>query len=68
MSPQNVLYSFTSSGSQFGTLIERAPNFEQYVAVADGDYSSIEIQFLSQDYLPLPINDPNITIILLIKI
>jgi hypothetical protein len=68
MSVQNVLYSFTSSGSTFGGLIERAPNFEQWVKVADGDYSSIEIQFLSQDYRPLPIQDVNITVLLLIKL
>jgi hypothetical protein len=68
MSPQNILYSFTSSGSQFGGLIERAPNFEQWVRVADGDYSSIEIQFLSQDYQALPLNDVNITVLLLIKL
>jgi hypothetical protein len=68
MSPQNVLYSFTSSGSTFGSIIERAPNFEQWVKVADGDYSSIEVQFLSQDYRPLPIQDVNITVLLLIKL
>jgi hypothetical protein len=67
MPVQNVLYSFTSSGSTFGGLIETAPNYEQYVNVADGDYSSIEVQFLSQDYQPLPLTDTNITLLLLIK-
>jgi len=68
MNPQNVLYSFNSAGSVYGGLVSSAPNFPQFCKVVDGDYSFIEIQFLSQDFNILPIQDPNITVMLVVKL
>lgn len=65
--PSTILYSFTSSGSEFGTLIESSPNQYSFVDIQDGNYSYFEISFLDQDYQPITINDTNLVVQLLIK-
>lgn len=63
-----VLYSFTSAGTTFGSLIDTAPNYAQFTTVLPGFYSFIEVSFIDQDGNPVPINDTNLTVLLLIQV
>ncbi len=63
-----ILYSFTSAGTTFGSLIESSPFFPRYTPIYPGTYSYIDIIFTDQDGVPLPINDTNLTITLLLKV
>ncbi len=63
-----ILYSFTSTGTQFGSLIETSPNFPNFTPIYPGVYSYIDLIFLDQNNNPLPINDTNLTITLLLSV
>ena len=63
-----ILYSFTSAGTQFGSLIETSPNFAQFTEIYPGNYAYIEVAFIDQDNRPLNINDTNLTITLLLEV
>lgn len=64
--PSTILYSFTSTNTAFGSLIESAPNQYSFVSIQDGSYPYFEVSFYKQDYSPLAINDTNLVIQLLI--
>jgi len=65
--PSTVLYSFTSGGAAFGSLIESSPNQYSFVDIQDGQYPYFDIQFLDQNFSPISINDTNIVVQLLIR-
>jgi hypothetical protein len=65
--PPNVLFSFTPAGTSFGSIIDRQPSSPLWLDVTNGYYQSVEVQFLSQDYSPIVIKDPNVVIILAIQ-
>jgi hypothetical protein len=65
--PPNVLYSFTPSGTSFGSIIDRQPSSPLWLDVTPGYYQSVEVQFFNQDYSQLVIKDPNVVIILAIR-
>jgi hypothetical protein len=67
LNPKN-LYSFSSAGSSFGSLIQSSPAFEQFVNINQGVYNQIEIQFITPNNQVLPLNDSNIVVELLIQI
>jgi hypothetical protein len=65
--PGNVLYSFTPSGVQFGSLIESKPASPMWLDVTNGFFQSVEIQLYNQAFTPLVVKDPNVVIILVVK-
>lgn len=65
--PNNVLYSFSPAGTTFGSLIESKPNSFAWVDIAHGNYPTFDIQFLSQSYSKLVINDSNIVVTLVVR-
>lgn len=65
--PSTILYSFSPAGTTFGSIIQSQPAFPSWVDIADGAYSSFDIQFLDQNFNNVLINDTNIVVQLLIK-
>ena len=65
--PGTVLYSFSPASTTFGSLIQSNPNQYSFVNIQDGNYPYFDIQFYSQDFQPLQINDTNLVVMLLIK-
>lgn len=65
--PGTVLYSFTPQGATFGSLIQSQPTFPSWIDIQDGNYPNFDVQFLDQNFNPLPINDTNLVVQLLIK-
>lgn len=63
-----ILYTFNSTGVEFGGLINSSPNFPQFAPIYPGNYSQIEVVFYDQNGSPLAIIDPSITIMLLLQI
>lgn len=64
--PTDILDSF-SINSTFGSNINYSPNYEKWISVRRGSYSSLSITFVDQDFNNIAILDPNIIITLLIK-
>lgn len=65
--PSTILYSFTASNTNFGSIIESSPNQYSFVDIQDGSYPYFEISLFDQDYQPLQINDTNLVVQLLIS-
>lgn len=63
-----ILYSFTSAGTTFGSLIETSPNFPQFSPIYPGNYTYFDITFYDQSGNPITINDTNLTCLLLLKV
>jgi hypothetical protein len=62
--PDNIIYSFTSSGVKFGGLVEKQPVLENYVNIRDGTYSNFTIELLNQNFQRINIKDSDMLIIL----
>ena len=62
-----IIYSFTSGGVAAGALISERPSSLDYIAPIPGQYSELRITLLGTDFLPLQMQDGNISIMLLIK-
>jgi len=65
--PNDILYSFAISDVSFGSTIEISPPELLWGRVEAGSYNNIELQFLTQDFQPLPLQDINLTLTLVIK-
>lgn len=65
--PGTVLYSFSSAGTSFGSLIQNAPSQFSFVDIQTGSYNTFDITFLDQNYNFLKINDSNLVVQLLIE-
>lgn len=65
--PSTILYSFSAGGATFGDLISTSPSEFSYVSINAGQYPSLTITFYDQSYAPLPIQDSNLIIQLLVK-
>jgi hypothetical protein len=64
--PSSIIYSIVPQGA-VGTLIsDKPPNFS-WNKMVDGTYSQLTLTFLGTNLQPLPILDPQITVILVIK-
>jgi hypothetical protein len=63
-----ILYSFTSAGTQFGSLIQTSPNFPQFSPIYPGNYTYIDVTLYDQNGNAISINDTNLTILLLLKV
>lgn len=64
--PSTIIYSLAPNVG-FGELINERPaqfNFNKFLA---GTYNQLTLQFLGSNFQPIPIEDPNITIICVIR-
>ena len=64
--PTDILDSFAIN-SAFGSNINYSPNYEKWISIRRGSYSSLTITFVDQDINNITIVDPNVIITLLIK-
>lgn len=65
-SPSSIIYALVPTGG-VGTLIaERPPQFA-WNKLIDGTYNELRLQFLGTNFQPIQINDPQMTIMLVIK-
>jgi len=65
--PSSLLYTVVPSNVAIGGLVsERVPQFI-WNKLIDGTYNEIRLSFLGNDLQPIKINDPSITIILVIR-
>jgi hypothetical protein len=64
--PSSIIYAMVPTGA-VGTLItERPPQFA-WNRLIDGTYNELRLSFLGSDLQPIQINDPQMTIMLVIK-
>lgn len=65
--PTDILDTF-SINSIFGANIQYLPTFEKAVSIRKGKYSQLVVTLFDQNLNPLPSQDPNVLINLLIKL
>jgi hypothetical protein len=64
--PSSIIYSITAQGA-VGTLIqEKTPQYA-WNKMIDGTYNNLTITLLGNNFVPIKINDPQMTIMLVIK-
>jgi len=66
ISPSDILDSFPITGT-FGSNINYSPNFEKWIKIKAGRYSSFTISFEDQNFRTIPILDDNVLITLLLR-
>lgn len=64
--PSSILYAITPNVAIGEQIIETPPNF-MWNKMIDGTYNQLRVQFLGIDKNPIPIKDPNMTIMLTIR-
>lgn len=64
--PSSVIYAITPTVAIGEQIIETPPNF-MWNRMIDGTYNQLRVQFLGIDKSPIPIKDPNMTIMLTIR-
>lgn len=62
----SIIYSFTTRGTSYGSLIEVEPQNIVYYNITSNSNNLI-LEFTDQDNLPLQIQDPNMSVLLLIS-
>lgn len=65
--PNTLLYTFSSAGVSFGSIIEVKPVELTWTPIQRGFYSQFDVQFLDQDFNPIVIKDSNLTIQLMVR-
>ena len=65
--PNTILYSFTTGSREFGQLIYFSVPELIFADIDDGFYERFEMQFLDQNFQPLPIRDTNVVIQVVIR-
>lgn len=65
-SPASTIYAISPTSGIGSLIIDTPPNFG-WNKLIDGNYNQLRMQFLDLDFQPLKINDPNMTILLIIK-
>ena len=65
--PSTIISTFTSKGTTYGSLITNEPNEVIWYDINSSMTSLIQIDLLDQNYMPIPIQDPEICIQLLIR-
>jgi hypothetical protein len=63
--PNSLLYCFAPDAT-FGSQFTVSPNQYSFIDVQEGQYSSFEVSFLSQNLVPVSLQDPNLVILLVI--
>ncbi len=64
--PSSIIYAITPTVAIGEQIIETPPNF-MWNRMIDGTYNQLRVQFLGIDKAPIPIRDPNLTIMLTIR-
>ena len=64
--PSSIVFSLVPSGA-VGTLISQTPPQLLWNRMIDGTYNQLRLAILGTDYNPIKINDPDITIVMVIK-
>ena len=64
--PSSILYAVTPTVAIGEQIVETPPNF-MWNRLIDGTYNQLRVQFLGIDKRPIPIRDPNMTIMLTIR-
>jgi hypothetical protein len=64
--PSSIIYSVSPTVAIGEQIVERPPNF-MWNKMIDGTYNQLTVQFLGLDKSPIPLKDPNLTIILTIR-
>lgn len=64
--PNNLIYSFTPQGV-IGEQFTVAPNQYVFIDILPAQYSRFQVSFIDQNYRPVSIQDPNMTIQLVIS-
>ena len=64
--PNNLIYSFTPQGT-IGEQFTVAPNQYVFIDILPAQYSRFQVSFIDQNYRPVAIQDPNMTIQLVIS-
>jgi len=62
-----IIYSFSSAGVPFGSMISEKPNNMMWSNLNSGTYNELRITFLGTDLRPMTLLDPSITLLLAIK-
>lgn len=63
--PSSIIYSVVPNVAIGQQITERPPNFI-WNKMIDGTYNQLRVQFLGLDKSPIPLTDPNLTIMLVI--
>lgn len=64
--PSSILYAVTPTVAIGEQIVETPPNF-MWNKLIDGTYNQLRVQFLGIDKRPIPIRDPNMTVMLTIR-
>ena len=64
--PSSIIYSLVSTGDVGALILERPPQFA-FNKMIDGTYNELRLSFLGQDLTPVIIQDPTMTILLVIR-
>lgn len=64
--PSSIIYAINPSVAAGEQIIERPPNYS-WAKLINGTYNEIRLTFLGTDKNPIPIRDPNMTILLVIR-
>ena len=64
--PSSIIYAMSPNATPGALIIDRPPNYS-FNKLIDGTYSELRLSFLGTDLQPLIINDPQLTILLVIK-
>jgi hypothetical protein len=62
-----ILYAFSSAGTAFGELIMDKPAHLCFSPLMPGIYSELRLTLLGTSLMPLAMQDPNITVLLIIQ-
>lgn len=66
-SPSTVLYSFSPSSVEFGSIIQVSPPELSFIDLLDGIYNDITFQFFDQSFNRIAINDSQILMLFNIR-
>ena len=64
--PSSIIYSIVPNVGLGSQIVEKPPTFV-WNTLTKGFYNTLRVQILGSDFSPIKINDPNMTIILVIK-
>lgn len=64
--PSSIIYAINPSVAIGAQILDRPPNYS-WSRLIDGTYNELRISFLGSNLQPIPIKDPNMTLILVIK-
>jgi len=62
-----IIYSFSSAGVPFGSMLSERPNELLWSTLNSGHYNELRVTFLGTDLRPMTLLDPSITLLLAIK-